>query len=99
MQIREKILQHKFKLLTLAFLVWMTFFDKNNFIDQYKLRQQYQSIVDERDYYVTQIKQAQQEREQLFTNSDALEKFAREKYHMKKDDEEVFIIVKEEKKD
>lgn len=73
----------------------MTFFDKNNFIDQYHLRAQYQSIVDERDYYVTQIEQAKKEREQLFTNSDALEKFAREKYHMKKDEEEVFIIVPE----
>jgi cell division protein FtsB len=94
-QLREKILQHKFKIITLVFLVWMTFFDKNNFIDQYHLRAQYQSIVDERDYYVTQIEQAKKEREQLFTNSDALEKFAREKYHMKKDEEEVFIIVPE----
>lgn len=76
----------------------MTFFDKNNFIDQYHLRAQYQSIVDERDYYVTQIEQAKKEREQLFTNSEALEKFAREKYHMKKDDEEVFIMVQPEKK-
>lgn len=76
----------------------MTFFDKNNFIDQYHLRAQYQSIVDERDYYITQIEQAKKEREQLFTNSEALEKFAREKYHMKKDDEEVFIMVQPEKK-
>ncbi len=97
-QVREKIKQHKFKIITLVFLVWMTFFDKNNFIDQYHLRAQYQSIVDERDYYVTQIEQAKKEREQLFTNSDALEKFAREKYHMKKDDEEVFIMVQPEKK-
>ncbi len=97
-QVREKIQQHKFKIITLVFLVWMTFFDKNNFIDQYHLRAQYQSIVDERDYYVTQIEQAKKEREQLFTNSDALEKFAREKYHMKKDDEEVFIMVQPEKK-
>jgi len=80
------------------FLVWMTFFDKNNFIDQYHLRAQYQSIVDERDYYITQIEQAKKEREQLFTNTDALEKFAREKYHMKKDEEEVFIIVPGETK-
>ncbi|MBX7204463.1 MAG: septum formation initiator family protein [Bacteroidia bacterium] len=98
MQVREKIQQHKFKIITLVFLVWMTFFDKNNFIDQYHLRAQYQSIVDERDYYVTQIEQAKKEREQLFTNSEALEKFAREKYHMKKDDEEVFIMVQPEKK-
>jgi cell division protein FtsB len=99
MNLRERILQHKYKILILAFLVWMTFFDKNSFIDQYHLRQEYQKIKDEQEYYITQIEQAKKERDQLFTNEEALEKFAREKYHMKKDNEEVFVIVEEEKKD
>lgn len=99
MNLREGILQHKYKILILAFLVWMTFFDKNSFIDQYRLRKEYQKIKDEQEYYITQIEQAKKERDQLFTNEEALEKFAREKYHMKKDNEEVFVIVDEEKKD
>ncbi|MBP6304198.1 MAG: septum formation initiator family protein, partial [Bacteroidia bacterium] len=45
------------------------------------------------------IEQAKKERDQLFTNEEALEKFAREKYHMKKDNEEVFIIVDEKEKE
>lgn len=99
MNLREIILQHKYKILILAFLVWMTFFDKNSFIDQYHLRQEYQKIKDEQEYYISQIEQAKTERDQLFTNEEALEKFAREKYHMKKDNEEVFVIVEEGKKD
>ncbi|MFA7378915.1 MAG: septum formation initiator family protein [Bacteroidia bacterium] len=95
MNLRDQLLKHKYKILLLAFLVWMSFFDKNSFIDQYKLRAEYRKIKQEQEYYITQIEQAKKERDQLFTNEEALEKFAREKYHMKKDNEEVFIIVDE----
>lgn len=97
MLIRDKLLQHKYKIISLIFLGYMIFFDKNSLIDQYKLKDEYNKVWEEKQYYVTQIEQAKKERDLLFTNDQALEKFAREKYHMKKDDEEVFIMVKEPK--
>lgn len=98
MFLKERLYKNRYKLIIAAFLLWMIFFDKNNFIDQYKLREQYSKVLEEKEYYQAQIEQARKEREQLFTDEQALEKFAREKYHMKKDEEEVFIVVEEEKK-
>ena len=51
----------------------------------------------ERQYYEDQIKENEKELQELLTNKETLEKFAREKYLMKKDNEEIFVILKEEK--
>lgn len=94
--LKEKIIRYKYHIILLAFAVWMLFFDRNSMIDQYRLRAQYHKILGEQEYYRAQIEKARTERDQLFTSDEALEKFAREKYRMKKDDEEVFILVNEE---
>lgn len=72
----------------------MIFADKNNVIEQYKLQQQYTKIKREHKYYEQQIIDARKQQEELFSNEKNLEKFAREKYLMKKDNEDVFVIVK-----
>jgi cell division protein FtsB len=72
----------------------MIFADKNNVVEQYKLRQQYLKIKREHGYYEKQIFDARKQQEELFSNEKNLEKFAREKYLMKKDNEDVFVIVK-----
>ncbi len=79
----------------LIFLTWMLFLDSNDFMSRYKLSAKLRSLENERTYYEEKIKEVEKDREELFGDRESLEKFAREKYLMKKENEDVFIIVEE----
>ena len=89
------LFKNKFFLVTLAFLVWMIFFDKNDLFSQYEYRTQVSKLKKERDFYKAQTDQVTKELNELTSNRQQLEKFAREKYLMKKDNEDVYLIVPE----
>ena len=91
------LLKNKFFLVTLAFLVWMIFFDRNDLFSQYEYRRQVNKLKAERDFYKKQTDDVNKELNELTSNPKQLEKFAREKYLMKKDNEDVFVIVHEKK--
>ena len=75
------------------FLVWMTFFDSNDLISRFRMNSKLGSLEDEKEYYLEKIKEVEKDRSELMTNRELLEKFAREKYLMKKESEDVFVIV------
>lgn len=77
------------------FLIWMIFLDSNDFYTQYHLGRQLKSLEQEKEFYQIKIQEVEQERDQLLTNSEALEKFAREQYLMKKDSEDLFVIIED----
>jgi cell division protein FtsB len=77
----------------MAFLVWMIFFDRNDLFSQYEYRKQVNKLKQERDFYKKETDQVNKELDELTSNPQKLEKFAREKYLMKKDNEDVFVIV------
>jgi cell division protein FtsB len=79
----------------MLFLFWMLFLDSNDFYTQYKLNRKLKALENEKAYYLQKIEEVQNEREQLLTNEEMLEKFAREKYLMKKEKEDLFVIVEE----
>jgi cell division protein DivIC len=85
-------LKNFYILSSLLFVVWMTFFDSNNLITQYELWSKRNDIIKERNYYLSKIEEVQQERKELFSQNRLIEKFAREKYLMKKDSEDIYII-------
>ena len=76
-----------------AVVVWISFFDKYDLVSQYQARQALHQLEKDKQYYADEIKKNQEEINELQTNSQSLEKFAREKYLMKKDDEDVFLII------
>lgn len=80
-------------------MVWMLFFDKNDIIAQYEFKSQVNKLQEEKDFYVKEIETVKKDLNELNTNLNTAEKFAREKYFMKKDNEDVFVIVKEVKAD
>jgi cell division protein FtsB len=88
-------LKNKYVYSSLAFILWMLFFDRNNIISQYELRSKLHQLQQDRAYYIEEIKKDKEDMEQLLTNPKNLEKFAREKYLMKKDNEDIFLIVKQ----
>lgn len=79
----------------MLFLFWMLFLDSNDFYSQYKLKQQLKTLEREKVFYDQKIEEVQNERDQLMTNSETLEKFAREKYLMKKETEDLYVIVED----
>ena len=91
------LVKNKFFLVTLAFLVWMIFFDKNDLFSQYEYRHQVNKLKEERDFYKKETDQVTKELDELTSNPQKLEKFAREKYLMKKDNEDIYVIVHEKK--
>lgn len=93
------LFKNKFFLVTGAFVVWMVFFDKNDIYSQYQYRQQVNKLRADRDFYIKETAEVDAQLKELTTDNAALEKFAREKYLMKKDNEDIFVVVKEAKKD
>lgn len=79
----------------LVFLTWMLFLDSNDFMARYKLSARLRALENDKAYYVEKIKEVEKDREELFGDQESLEKFAREKYLMKKENEDVFVIVEE----
>jgi cell division protein DivIC len=93
----EKILpwlKDKYVLSILVFLVWMTFFDRNDFISQHSYRQELKKLNVDKAYYMEQIEENKKSIYELMSDPANLEKFAREKYHMKRDNEDVFLIIR-----
>lgn len=93
-----ELFKNKYFVATVAFAVWMLFFDKNDLLAQYEYRSQVNKLQEEKGFYEKEIKQVKKDLSELNTNLNTAEKFAREKYLMKKDNEDVFVIVKEDKK-
>lgn len=88
-------IKNKYTLTFLAFAVWVSFFDKNDILSQMDLRKEVKKLETEKQYFVTEISKNKSDMKELMTNPKNLEKFAREKYLMKKDDEDVFVLVEQ----
>lgn len=96
----EKILpwlKDKYVITIIVFVVWMIFFDRNDFISQYSYRQQLNKLQEDKTYFIKEIEQNQKNTFELTSDPGNLEKFARETYRMKKDDEDIFMIIQKEK--
>jgi cell division protein FtsB len=76
----------------LFFVVWMLFFDTNDIYTQAKLNGQLNRLEIEKEFYNEKITEVRKDRSELFSDQDLLEKFAREKYLMKKKSEDLYII-------
>ncbi len=90
-------LKNKYFLTTVGFVVWVLFFDNRDFVtSHFRERAELVNLEKSKQYYEQQIAATKQELDQLKTNPTLLEKYAREKYLMKRDNEDLFLI-KEEK--
>ena len=88
-------MQNPYFLLGFSFLIWMLYFDAEDLITQCKLYNKLRRLERERDYYVAQITVIQKNITELSDNEDLLEKFAREKYFMKKKTEDLYVVADE----
>jgi len=88
-----KILKNKYFLVIIGLVVWLLYFDKNDVFTQFELITKCNKLNTEKEYYITEIEKNKNEIVELQNNKKSLETFAREKYLMKKDNEDVFVFV------
>lgn len=89
-------MRNKFWLTGLLFVMWLGFIDDNNIITQVKGRITLAQVERERQFYLQETQQSFEELKLLQNDREMLEKFAREKYLMKKPDEDIFIFTAED---
>ena len=87
-----KPLRNIYVLAALIFFLWMLFLDSNNLITRYQLSSKLNGLEHEKEYYQEKIKEVEKDHDELFGDRESLEKFAREKYLMKKETEDIFIV-------
>ena len=86
-----KYLGNKYVLLFVFFVVWIVFLDNQSYLQQRQLNKQIDELENNQEYYQTEINKDKKSIENL-KNSEQIEKYAREKYFMKKDSEDIYII-------
>ena len=76
--------------------LWVAFFDSHNLVKRSKLKGKIEDLEEKRNFYETEIQKDSIALHELTTNPKTQEKFAREKYFMKKDNEDVIVIIEED---
>ncbi|WP_298534419.1 septum formation initiator family protein [uncultured Algibacter sp.] len=84
-----------FILILVVFAVWMLFFDANSWLIHHELNTEIDDLENEKEYYKKEIEKDKKDLKKLSTE-EGLEKFARETYYMKRDNEDIFIIEYED---
>lgn len=86
-------LKNKYFLTTACFVVWMVFFDDRDLVTTYiKQRAELSELQTSKAYYQSQITTTRHELDKLKNNATTIEQYAREKYLMKRDNEDLFLI-------
>ena len=85
-------LRNKYFISFAAFCVVILFIDKNDFFTPMERRKELRELQQSKRYYTTQIALESKELQELKTNPATVEKYAREKYLMKRDNEEIFLV-------
>jgi cell division protein DivIC len=88
-----QFLRNKYFLTITIFIVWITLLDTNNLIDRYRQMSELRKLRQESEYYQKKIEEEKSKLNELKTDNDNLEKFAREQYKMKKKDEDLYIVL------
>ncbi len=86
-----QLFTNKYVIAVTAFAVWMTFFDARDIPTRMARSKELKQLNTKIDYYQQQIEATQDELKNLKSDPATLEKYAREKYLMKRDNEEIFL--------
>ncbi len=86
-----KFISNKYVISLLFFFTWLLFLDNYSYLDHRILNQQIDELERQKNYYKDEISNDLKSIKQL-KDPDQIEKFAREKYYMKKDSEDIYIV-------
>ncbi len=91
-----KYIRNKYGLVLIFFLMWLFFFDEHSLVQHFQNRHKLSLLVDQKDFLKQKITSDRRKIKELQTGQENLEKFAREQFLMRKENEDVFVIVEEE---
>ena len=87
------ILKNRYVLVALFMIVWIGFFDRYSFfIKRWQDNRELKQVEQESEYYKKQIAEIKKKSAEFDRNKESMERFARERYYMKKDKEDVYIV-------
>ncbi|MEX0636962.1 MAG: septum formation initiator family protein [Ferruginibacter sp.] len=92
------LLKNKYFIAISFFLVWMLFFDARDWGLITNNKNKLEELQKSEKHLSAQISDTRKELDMLKTSAQTIEKYAREKYYMKKDNEDLFIVSPEDKK-
>jgi cell division protein DivIC len=92
----RRLIRNKYPISLTIFVVWMFFFDTNSIVFMYKQYNELKDLKMQEEFLQEEIVKMTKEKEDLFSNNDKLEKYARENFYFKKDNEDVYVIEKVE---
>jgi cell division protein FtsB len=90
-----KILGNRYVIVLVFFIIWISFIDNTSYMEHRVLNKEIEELEDNKKYYQEEIKKDDENIKRL-KNADEIEKYAREKYYMKRDSEDIYIIEFEE---
>ena len=86
-----RFISNRYVIIFIGFAVWMVFFDENSFFVDREFNQTIDKLEDDKEFYLNEIEKDTQKIKEL-ENPENLDKFAREEYNMKKENEDIYII-------
>ncbi len=93
-----KYINNRYFYTALAFVIWMAFFDNDSFREQMRLSNKIHRLEQQKHFYQTEIQKNKSALNALKYDTTQLEKYAREKYFMKKDNEDVYVVIRKKPK-
>ena len=82
----------RYFLVSLVFAVWMLFFDQRDFFQQRERGAELKKVEDAKKYYQKEIERTQKQLDNIQNNKAAIEKYARERYLLRREGEEVYLF-------
>ena len=86
------LIQNKYLIAGVAFFIWMCFFDRYDFSTQFSYQQEKTKLENEKQFYETEITSIEKAIRDVQYNPSEIQRIARERYKMKKDNEDIYVI-------
>lgn len=90
-----KVFRNKYLLSVVIFIIWIAFFDRNDLFTQYDRKQELQKLQTSTEFYEKEILTTKKDLMDLNNNPAVMEKFAREKFYLKRPNEEIFLVTED----
>ena len=88
-----QVIKNKYFLVAAFFLVWIGFFDQNDWISRSKIDNEIEQLENDKAFFTKEVEDLKLIEQTLREDEAELEKYAREQFYMKKEGEDVFVII------
>ena len=95
-QVVFRLIKNKYLFSIVFFILWNGLFDTYNLLERSARINELKKLRQEKEFFIKEIAEYNRQISELFSDKQHLEKFAREQYLMKTENEDVFIVIETE---